>query len=148
MANYAYDRFELVSADVGAAIVATEAKFFSTVPQIDAAALQALRHGHVDTAVEMLTAYSVAAGSELVAEWQKLFGTLFVKYRDGFISTPTSTPVCQHRRQFNCTFRPVPNSAETGYPTPWYSRIVAENGAHYAAPSSQVGSTRSTKKGL
>ena len=150
VANYAYAKYAPVHAEVQAAIVAAEARFMREAAAVErkAAALLA-PGGDAQAATELLTAFTEAAGAGLVREWQALFGTLFIKYRDGFVNTQSATPVCTRPRQFNCTYRNIPDSLEAGYPSQWYGRIVAENGDHYAVPGSGLGAgPRRTRKGL
>ncbi len=119
VANYAYSRYGPVHADVAAAIVALEAQYMADSAVAEAKAL-ALYAQNPAAAVEMLTSYGETTGASLVAEWQTLFGQLFIKYRDGLLNTQSATPVCTKPRQFNCTYRNIPDSLEAGYPSQWF----------------------------
>jgi hypothetical protein len=49
----------------------------------------------VAEAVEYLTQFSEEIGNALLKDWFKVFGQLFVKYRDGYVTTPNpAVPVC------------------------------------------------------
>lgn len=128
VANYAYGRYSVVSADISAHVVAQEAAFFAATATLEQKAAAAYK-SNPETVVPMLTEFSVATGDQLVKDWLSLFTTLFTRYRDGFINTP-DLPVCAPGQKKGCTGRPIPKSAETGYPSPWYGRIATECGDH------------------
>ena len=46
-------------------------------------------------AIEYLTAFSNQVGVKLLDDWVSFFGQLFVKYRDGYVTTAApAVPVC------------------------------------------------------
>jgi hypothetical protein len=47
---------------------------------------------------------------------------MFVKYRDGYVTTPGPAPVC------GCQTNSLPYSSQ------WYDRIATETGVHYVMP--------------
>jgi hypothetical protein len=86
-----------------------------------------LSGGDRDGAVAHMTKFSADIGDALLKDWFAFFGELFVKYRDGFVTTPApAVPVC------GC------NTASQGYDDAWYERIVAENGDRYLVPAEEA----------
>lgn len=126
VANFAYTRWDLIYNDVLKNILSIEATYQSEIALLDNKALE-LYETSVYEAVEMVTDYSVKTGNALVKDWVTFFGTLFVKYRDGYIITAdTSELTC------GC------NTAAQGNPPTWNDRIVAENGDHFLVPTESV----------
>lgn len=125
VANFAYSRWDLISPELVKIITDKESAFVKKVQEIDGEALNRYqKFGAVNT-VQYLTAESVAIGEQLLSDWQRVFGELFVKFRDGYIITPNPTdPAC------GCSV------ASQGYPQQWYDRIVRDTGLHYYTPGS------------
>lgn len=127
VANFAYNRWDLISPELIKVITDKEAAFQSEVAKIDEEATIRLQKYGVKYAVEYVTTQSVQIGEQLLADWQRLFGELFVKFRDGYIITPNKEdPAC------GC------NVANQFYPQSWYDRIVRDTGAHYYTPGSEA----------
>lgn len=58
-------------------------------------------------AVESVTAFGVAAGQGLMADWLKFWMFLFSRFRDGGILTAPTLPTCVSPGR-GCTARPIP----------------------------------------
>lgn len=126
VANWAYTKWNVIYPDVYAAIIEKETAYSKNVIEADKIALDLFATKGDDVAVEYLTAFSNKIGSQLLSEWADFFGSLFVKYRDGFITTAvpeTVQPVC------GCTTKSKP------YDDEWYSRIAETTGDHYLVPA-------------
>ena len=68
-------------------------------------------------AVEFLTSFSNDIGKNLLTDWFNFFGQMFVKYRDGYITTAApAVPIC------GCETNSV------AYDEEWYDRIINETG--------------------
>ena len=62
-------------------------------------------------------------------DWFLFFGELFVKYRDGYVtSAAPEVPVC------GC------ETTSLEYPSEWYDRIAEDTGDRYIVPESAKGS--------
>ena len=124
VANFAYSRWDAIYPDVHAAIIAKETTFASLVGEADAYALNLFNNGQTADAVEYLTTFSKDIGDQLLLDWFTFFGEMFVKYRDGYITTAsTQAPVC------GCTTNNLP------YQDQWYDRIVVDTGDRYLTPT-------------
>ena len=75
-----------------------------------------LRLKNTDNAVEALTQFSVSIGDQLLTDWFTFFGHLFVKFRDGYVTTAApKDSVC------GCNTQSVKYSGE------WYNRRQKKN---------------------
>lgn len=125
VANFAYSRWDLISPELIQVIVDKEKYFMEQVERIDNEAVSRFGTQGVAKTVEFLTTHSVQWGEALLQDWQKLFGTMFVKFRDGYIVQENKeNPAC------GCKV------ASQGYPTAWYDRIARDTGLHYYTPGS------------
>lgn len=71
-----------------------------------------------------MTDFSTSIGDALLTEWVAFFGELFVKFRDGFVTTANpKVPVC------GC------DTGNVAYPATWYDKIAADTGDRYLAPA-------------
>lgn len=123
VANWAYSRWSVIYPDVYNRILATEAGYFDKVAVADKEIAALLSKGDRNGAVSYMTTFSADIGDALLKDWFAFFGELFVKYRDGFVTTAAPhVPVC------GC------NTVSQGYSESWYDRIVAENGDRYLVP--------------
>lgn len=123
VANFAYSRWDLIYADVYDKILEKEARYRELAVQREATALEYFNAGDVTAGVEHLTDFSVSIGDALLLEWFEFFGQLFVKFRDGYVTTANKkNPVC------GCST----NSA--GYQQQWYDYIAADTGDRYLYP--------------
>eukprot|EP01036_Dinobryon_divergens_P022225 gene22225-30466_t len=136
VANWAYTRWDAIYPDVLSEILQKESNYRKMVAQTDAAALALLQKpGQSSDAVvvEMLTSFSEEIGVQLLSDWFSFFGRLFVKYRDGFITTakPAAVaPVC------GCDTSSLP------YQDEWYNRIVADTGSIYQVPKNAAADSK------
>eukprot|EP01028_Stygiella_incarcerata_P000348 TRINITY_DN1039_c0_g1_i2.p1 TRINITY_DN1039_c0_g1~~TRINITY_DN1039_c0_g1_i2.p1 ORF type:complete len:559 (-),score=96.91 TRINITY_DN1039_c0_g1_i2:2006-3682(-) len=117
VANYAYQRYEMIHPDVMDAIVDAETYLFKLSAEADAAALDIYQKSP-ELAVDYLTEFSVETGNAVVDQWKTFFGTLFTKYMDGNV-------------KFKDPKSKIPIVDWPGYPDAWYKRIVEETGDHY-----------------
>jgi dipeptidase len=130
VSNWAYTRWNVIYPDVYAAIIEKETSYFAMVAKADAEAQELFATQGTDAAVEFLTAFSNGIGKQLLSDWANFFGSLFVKFRDGFITTALPTqvsPVC------GCTTKSNP------YVDDWYTRIAEDTGDRYLVPADAAG---------
>jgi len=95
------------------------------VSQVDAQAIKLFASDPAG-AVELLTRYGETTGNQLVADWTTFFGQLFVKFRDGYVITPSDSKNC------GCAV------GSTTFPQTWYDRIAADTGDRYKCPPSAL----------
>lgn len=132
VANYAYSRWDVIYADVHDEIIAKETTYADAVIEADNYALNLFNNGQTSDAVEYLTTFSTNIGDQLLKDWFTFFGQLFVKYRDGYITTADPQfPVC------GC------QSNNLKYQDEWYDRIITDTGDHYLEPSSSAAAGQS-----
>lgn len=131
VANWAYARWDLISPAVISAIQTKEKQYLQEIQSLDSkllamtsqsAAKSSLeeKKATMASAIAMATDYAVTTGNQLVQDWFKFFGQLFVQYRDGYNVTPNpSSTSC------GCS------AASANYPQQWRDRIVQDTGSHY-----------------
>jgi hypothetical protein len=140
VANWVYTRWDAMYPDLLAQILSREAAYREALQDMDGEALQLVAQGvSMDKVVEALTRFSESLGQQLLADWVAVFEQLFVKYRDGFVTTAKAkalAPVC------GCDTSSLP------YADQWYNRIVEDTGDLYLVPRSghAEGSDSMTKK--
>jgi dipeptidase len=136
VANFAYSRWDLIYADVHAEIIRKEGEYFNLVADTDAKALSMfdLQEYSNDEVVEFLTSFSYELGDALTRDWFTFFGELFVKFRDGYVTTAGAAPVC------GC------QSSNAPYQDEWYNRIVADTGDIYLVPPADEALLKRTTK--
>lgn len=121
VANFAYSRWDLVYPTLLTHITTTEQNLINQVQTVDTQALAMYKEKGVEAAIKYVTQAGVVMGEQLLRDWQTLFGTLFVQYRDGYVIT-------ENKGNTACGC----NTASQSYPQPWFDRIVKENGAHFS----------------
>jgi dipeptidase len=84
VANFAYLRYDVMSADIRKVQQQLENHYTTMTPAIDKTAKK-LYEEDPELALEFLTTYSVNTANALVARWQKVFEFLLIKYIDGNI---------------------------------------------------------------
>ena len=84
VANFAYLRYDVMSADIRKVQQQLENHYTTMTPAIDKTAKK-LYEEDPELALEFLTTYSVNTANALVARWQKMFEFLLIKYIDGNI---------------------------------------------------------------
>ena len=82
VANFAYLRYDLLSAEIKKAFDKHENQCIKTIPAIDAAA-KVLYEESPEEAVEYLTDYSITTAQQMFNDWVNLDQYLLVKYIDG-----------------------------------------------------------------
>jgi len=132
VSNYAYSRWNVIYPDVYSRIIELENRYQDELQVLERRALDLVEvHTNSNTAtatataIELLTDYSNTCGNGLVKEWRDFFGQLFVKYRDGYVITPSDT-----NQACGCS---VGNEA---YSNQWLGRIVSDTGDRYLDPTS------------
>jgi len=126
IANLAYPRWNAVYPDVASAIATAERELISAASDVVHKAEDELKAHGPRAAVEILTDFSVSVGDRTVRDALGLWQRLFVKYRDGQVTTVDKTnPAC------GCDVN------ENGYDKEWYTRIVKDTGDHYEVPGQQ-----------
>eukprot|EP01064_Diplonema_japonicum_P018612 TRINITY_DN27305_c0_g1_i1.p1 TRINITY_DN27305_c0_g1~~TRINITY_DN27305_c0_g1_i1.p1 ORF type:complete len:566 (+),score=160.31 TRINITY_DN27305_c0_g1_i1:45-1742(+) len=123
VANFAYFRWDPVFPAVQKKIVELESRYMTELAAMDSTLLNYIKNGQTEQAISAMTQFTISTGDGLVDEWVQFWMNLFVKYRDGFVTTPVA-PV--HPQD-----RPVPNCAEPGFDDAWRKRIVDEAGSKY-----------------
>lgn len=105
------------------AIIAKESEYFQMVAKADQQALSLFSSSGASVAVEYLTTFSNDIGDQLLKDWFSFFGQLFVKYRDGYVTTAApEVPVC------GCS------TSTAKYQDEWYNRIAEDTGDLYLVP--------------
>jgi len=120
VANWAYSRWDLIYPDVAQAVDALEAQYIREISDLDSQALLKVDTEGMESAIKLVTEYSVNTGNALVAQWGKFFGELFVKFRDGYVIKPDPD-----NKACGCS------AASAGYTQDWYDRIVRDTKDHY-----------------
>lgn len=123
VANWAYSRWNTIYPDVYSKIIEKESEYMSAVIEVDKQALLLLGSEGSEAAVDYLTAFSKETGDSLVQQWGQFFGDLFMKYRDGYVVTPSSS-----NQACGCSAGSKP------YPQEWYDRIAEDTGDHLKYP--------------
>jgi len=130
MANWCYQRWGLIYPEVYDKIVEIEAEYASNIRTIEEAAVNLSTEQDNVAVVELLTAFSESVGNQLVSDWASFFGSVFMKYRDGYVITPNpDMAAC------GCSV------GSEGYSEQWYGRVISDTGDRYLDPSS-VGDSR------
>jgi dipeptidase len=127
VANWVYQRWNLMYPELHQTIVQTEDSMHEALVEMDMKAQQIYEQQGYDACVDTVTKWSDTMGTQLVNQWNALFGTLFVKYMDGYVKTPNADDL-----SCACDVKSAP------YPQAWYDDIVKSTGKHYAVPSDAV----------
>lgn len=80
--NFAYLRYDLISADIIKVIDRTEDKNIAEIPSVDKKALELYKQSP-KKAIAFLTGFSVDRAQDMFSEWEALDKYLLVKYMDG-----------------------------------------------------------------
>jgi dipeptidase len=123
VANWAYSRWALIYPDVYAQIIDVESHFIQEMKTLDRTASMKYETEGIQQAVEFVTEKCVQMGNDLVERWVQFFGEIFMKYRDGYILTPSDAKSC------GCA------TVGADYSQTWLTRIVTDTGDHYKVPS-------------
>jgi dipeptidase len=112
VANWAYGRYNAISADIRVVQQNLEGEFFARLPEVDAAAVVLFKQSP-ELARDYLTQYSHDMAANTVARWRQLGTDLLVKYLDGNVRDAQG------------------NVTHPGYPKPWLERVLKESGDHF-----------------
>ena len=111
--------------ELHAAILNVEFDMHEAVIQMDQTASRVLEAEGYDACVETVSKWTEGLGTQLVSQWNDLFGELFVKYRDGYIITKNVDDL-----SCGCDVGNGP------YPDQWYADIAKSTGKHLEVPKS------------
>ena len=121
--NFAYLRYDRISADIIKVINEVEDKNTTEIPAVDAAALT-LYENDPKQAVEFLTDYSVNTAQNLFDRWTELDRYLLVKYMDGNVKKEKDG-----RFLDNGHGRHIPASPDfPGYNEAWQRAVAGSTG--------------------
>lgn len=123
VANWAYSRWNIIYPDVYNKIKEYEIKYENEIKTNEITAIQLINTKNINDSIEYLTEYSESTGNTLVNEWSSFFGQIFMKYRDGYVITPSNDPGC------GC------NVGNVAYSNQWYGRIIGDTGNRYLDPT-------------
>lgn len=116
LANFAYNRWDLMSTEIQRKIQNLEDSYQSQVRALESEIFDA----DEKSIIERVTSFSEEIGNQLVKDWLRYFGELFVKYRDGYIITKD-----ENNKACGC------NPAAANVPEDWRDRIVQDTKDHY-----------------
>lgn len=114
----------MIYPELKANILAVESNFQTAMNELDQQAVQKYNTEGAAAAVAFVTEQCSNFGNSLVQTWNQLFGTLFMKYRDGYIIN-----VDDNNQACGC----APGNAP--YSLDWNNRIVKDTGDHYRVPA-------------
>lgn len=121
--NFAYLRYDMMSADILKVVNEHENGQLKTVQQIDAKAL-ALYKTNPEAAIRLLTDYSVKTAQEMFDRWVELDRYLLVKYMDGNVKKERDG-----RFLDNGYGRDIPASPDfPGYNDEWKKAVAGSTG--------------------
>ncbi len=122
VANFAYLRYNYVSADIRKAMAQWESARHVEQPLIDGVAMKLYKEDPA-LAVEYLTNYSVATAQDLFQRWTDLDAYLLVKYMDGNIKKETASGEFMDNG-YNYGMPEFPD--RPGYPRSWEEEVAAD----------------------
>jgi len=127
VSNFAYLRYNYMMEDVKALQDKLESKFVDEIKVIDKIA-SGIMETNEESALEILTEYSVSTANNTVKEWKKLGEFLLVKYIDGNI-----------KKENNGVFEKNPygnpaNPDQPGYPDSWKKQVIEDTGDKLMVP--------------
>ena len=125
VSNFAYTRYSDMISDIQPVQDKLELGYIEKIKEVDHTA-EVLFKKSPKKARKYLTAFSVNAGNQTVAEWKKLYTFLFTKYMDGNIKA--DHPVPQGYKYYTPTVR------QPGYDEQWYRMVVEDAGEKLKVP--------------
>jgi len=125
VSNLAYTRYNTIWPEVRAKQTELENKFINEVADLDAKAVEAYNNDK-NSAIAMLTEFSVNTGNNTHKEWMGLYQHLFTRYMDGNIKK-----IDDNNQFIKTTEDRCPGPNQPGYGNCWYKRIVKETGDHF-----------------
>jgi dipeptidase len=121
--NFGYSRYNVVHPEVEKYQKELETRFFSEVASVDAAAVSAFRSSP-EKAIALVTDYSVKAGDQLQADWQKFYQYLFMRYKDGNIMQAEGFQLLD-----NGSGKGIPKKpSQPGYGKDWERKMIEGTG--------------------
>lgn len=121
VSNFAYLRYDLMSADIKKVQVELESRFINSTPIVDATA-KAMYETNPQEAIKFLTDYSVNTGNYLVNRWEQLFQFLLVKYVDGNVKRQNPDGSFKYNKYNMC-----PDRVENPEYPDWWKKILIQS---------------------
>lgn len=118
VSNFAYTRYNVIHPEIRTKQTDIENTFLEQTEKIDRQAAELYENGNEQEAIELITDYSVNAGSETHETWMEFYTYLFTKYMDGNIKTKVDVP--EGYKYHN------PTLEQPGYGEEWYRRIAED----------------------
>lgn len=122
VSNFAYLRYDLMSADIKKVQDELEERFIRSTSTVDAEA-QNLYKSNPQEAIRFLTDYSVTTGNYVEARWEQLFRFLLVKYMDGNVKR--QNPDGSFRR--SKYYPGVPDALDNPEYPDWWKKMLIES---------------------
>ena len=123
VANFAYLRYDLLSAEIKKAFDKHENQCIKTIPAIDAAA-KVLYEESPEEAVEYLTDYSITTAQQMFNDWVNLDQYLLVKYIDGNVKKEDENGFMDNGNGRNIPASPL----QPGYNELWKKAVANDAG--------------------
>jgi len=125
VSNFAYTRYNIIHPEIRAKQTELEWKYLTEIKNIDKKASE-LYKTDKESAITLLTGYSVKTGNDTHKEWLNFYIYLFTKYMDGNVKEAVEVPegYIYHN----------PKLKQPGYGEEWYRKIVDETGDHFKMP--------------
>ncbi|MCD4694919.1 MAG: C69 family dipeptidase [Bacteroidales bacterium] len=125
VSNFAYTRYNIIHPEIRAKQTELEWKYITEIKNIDKKASE-LYKTDKESAITLLTDYSVKTGNDTHKEWLNFYIYLFTKYMDGNVKEAVEVPegYIYHN----------PKLKQPGYGEEWYRKIVDETGDHFKMP--------------
>ncbi len=127
VANFAYLRYNLMIKDIQKVQAKLENQHITSIDSIDKKALELYANNPLEARV-FLTDYSTKTANETVAEWQKLFQYLLVKYIDGNVKREDENGF--KRNSYGFPVSPI----QPDYPDEWKEFIIEKTGTKFLMP--------------
>ena len=122
VSNLAYTRYDSIHKEIAVKQSELELSYIDQVLKVDQKALGIYNQNPTD-GIAYLTDYSCSTADNLVANWQRFYGELFVKYMDGNIKYKKAVPA---------DYKYIaPTVKQPGYGEKWYKKIVDETGDQF-----------------
>jgi dipeptidase len=130
--NWAYSRYNLIHPEIEKYQSLLEGRFVKEVSETDKNA-NALFSKDPKQARELLTAYSVTAGNQLVGEWKTFYQYLFMKYHDGNLKISEEMQLMDNGNGKNVPKRPL----HPGYGKEWERSMIQGTGDRLKVPKEE-----------
>jgi len=128
VSNFAYLRYDLMSADIKKVQQEMENYYASITPLVDKQAAKLFEQDKTE-AIDFITNFSVNTANSLVAQWEKLFEFLLVKYIDGNVKQEENGIFKWNK------YNAVPARVENPeYPDWWKKQVIDATGDKLLMP--------------